>query len=484
MHISSLPSPYGIGTLGRAAYDFADFLERTSQHVWQVLPLSPTGFGDSPYQSFSSFAGNPYFIDLDMLCDDGLLSLGDYDGLNWGSDPARVDYGAIYNNRFPVLRLACAKLTERPVGDFEAFCEKNAFWLEDYSLFMSLKERFGGRSWTQWDEPYRLREPNAIERARWELRSNITFWKAVQYLFFRQWNALHEYCRNKNIEIIGDLPIYVSPDSADIWANPSIFALDENLSPVEVAGCPPDVFTVDGQLWGNPLYNWQALRADGYKWWINRIAQQFSLYDTVRIDHFRGFDSYYCIPSGAENARCGVWRESPGLDLFRAIESALGKKSIIAEDLGYLTDTVRALLRDSGFPGMKVLQFAFDKRDDSDYLPHNFVKNCVGYTGTHDNDTVCGWFETAPEAGRAKALAYMRVGQYESPVRAMLATLWASVADLAITTMQDVLELGSEARMNIPGTCGGNWQWRMTPDSLKSEQAEYLAYITQLYSRA
>lgn len=484
MHISSLPSPYGIGTLGRAAYDFADFLESAGQHVWQVLPLSPTGFGDSPYQSFSSFAGNPYFIDLDLLCDDGLLSRGDYDGLNWGSNPSKVDYGAIYKNRFPVLRLACARLTDRSNYEFDSFCEKNAFWLEDYSLFMSLKERFGGRSWTQWDDPYRLREPNAIESARWELRSNITFWKAVQYLFFRQWNALHEYCRSKNIEIIGDLPIYVAPDSADIWANPSVFALDDNLTPVEVAGCPPDVFTADGQLWGNPLYNWQALRAEGYRWWIDRIAQQFSLYDTVRIDHFRGFDTYYCIPCGAENARIGAWREGPGMDLFRAIESSLGKKSIIAEDLGYLTDSVRALLRNSGFPGMKVLQFAFDKRDDSDYLPHNFVKNCVGYTGTHDNDTVLGWFEAAPEAGRAKALAYMRVGQYESPVRAMLATLWASVADLVITTMQDVLELGSKARMNIPGTCGENWQWRMTFDSLKPEQAEYLSYITQLYSRA
>ncbi|MEG1541777.1 MAG: 4-alpha-glucanotransferase, partial [Oscillospiraceae bacterium] len=483
MHISSLPSPYGIGTMGEAARSFIDFLEAGGQHCWQLLPIAPTGFGDSPYQSFSSYGGNPYFIDLDTLAEEGLLEREEFCHLSWGENPEKVDYGLLYQNRFQVLRKATARLLAHENSDFSAFCADNASWLSDYALFMALKDANGGKSWFNWDAPLKLREPAALENAGLQYKADIDFYKALQFLFYRQWNALHSYATGKGISIIGDLPIYVAPDSAELWSEPKMFQLDENLLPTEVAGCPPDGFTAEGQLWGNPLYAWEALAQEGYAWWISRISHQLKIFDVLRIDHFRGFDSYYSIPFGSENAKNGLWRRGPGMELFRALKNAIGEKPIIAEDLGFLTPSVRALLADSGFPGMKVLQFAFDSREDSDYLPHNFPVNCVAYTGTHDNDTINGWMNSAPAADIAKAREYLRISEDENSASAMLCALWGSVAETAIAQMQDLLGLSADARMNTPGTMSGNWQWRMKNGAATNELALWLRRKTELYGR-
>ena len=483
MHISSLPSPWGIGTLGTEAKKFIDFLAESGQRYWQLLPVSPTGYGDSPYQSFSSFAGNPYFIDLDTLCELGLLEKSEYSGINWGNNPECVDFGLLYESRFKVLRKAVQRLFESDCSELKDFCLNASFWLDDYATFMALKDSHGCASWMQWERPLRFREEAALNEARQKLSSEIDFYKALQFLFYRQWNELKSYAVEKGVSIIGDIPIYVAPDSADVWANPSLFMLDDELMPIEVAGCPPDGFTADGQLWGNPLYNWEEHKKDGYSWWVNRINHQFKLYDVLRIDHFRGMDEFYSIPFGSANAKHGIWRKGPGMDLFNAIKNALGERRIIAEDLGFLNDSVRKLLSDSGFPGMKVLQFAFDSREDSDYLPHNFTRNCVAYIGTHDNNTIVGWFNSAPAADVNKAREYIRLREGESAARAMLCVLWGSVAQLAIAPMQDLLELDSFARMNTPSTLGGNWQWRMNPNTDLNEISTWLRHITQLYGR-
>ena len=377
MPISSLPSPYGIGTLGAEARKFADFLAAGGQSCWQLLPVGPTSYGDSPYQSFSSFAGNPYFIDLDILAEWGLLEPEEYQFLNWGNDPGQADYELLYKNRFQVLRLAVSRLSRGDKFEMRGTLW-GADWLEDYALFMALKDKFGGASWLDWPEELRLREPASLALARKELAAEIDFWKWVQHLFFSQWWSLKEYVNQKNISIIGDLPIYVALDSADVWANPDQFQLDENGRPTEVAGCPPDGFSADGQLWGNPLFDWERMKKDGYAWWLKRIAWQFQICDTLRIDHFRGFDSYYAIPYGDATAKNGRWKPGPGIGFFKAVNKALGKKDIIAEDLGFLTPSVHKLLKDSGYPGMKVLEFAFDSRDTgSDYLPHCYSPQCV-----------------------------------------------------------------------------------------------------------
>lgn len=483
MHISSLPSPYGIGTLGAEARTFVDFLSESGQHVWQILPVSPTGFGDSPYQSFSAFAGNPYFIDLDMLAKEGLLERESYVNLSWGDDPVRVDYGLLYKTRYPVLRKAAERLLSKGSEAFSAFCAENAFWLEDYALFMALKDAHGGAAWTAWEPPLRFREEAALKRARASLAEDVTFYKALQFFFYSQWRALHQYAAKKAVSIIGDIPIYVAPDSVDVWANPELFQLDGDLCPIEVSGCPPDGFSADGQLWGNPLYDWGTHKATGYTWWIARLRHAFAVYDVLRVDHFRGFDAYYAIPYGEKTARNGRWRAGPGYSLFAAVKLALGNKPIIAEDLGFLTDSVRKLLADCGYPGMKVLQFAFDSREESDYLPHNYSRNCVAYTGTHDNDTIIGWFQTAPRGDVDKAKDYMRLREGESGPRCMLQTLWGSVADLVIAQMQDLMELGSEGRMNTPGTAAGDWQWRMRPKTDLSEVSGWLRHVTALYGR-
>ena len=483
MHLTSLSSPHGIGTMGKEARAFADFLAAGGQRYWQLLPLGPTGYGDSPYQSFSTFAGNPYLIDLDTLAEEGLLTEPEYAGEDWGEDPQRVDFGLLYRKRYPVLKKAVRRLLERKEPEYEMFLAENAHWLPDYALFMALKDAGDGAPWWQWPEELRRREPHALARAGEELREETDFWQGVQYLFFRQWQKLKEYVNGRGISLIGDLPIYVALDSADVWAGPELFQLDRELVPTEVAGCPPDAFAADGQLWGNPLFDWERMEADGYAWWIGRIAHQLRLYDMLRIDHFRGFESYYAIPFGEETARNGRWRPGPGMKLFRAVEAALGQKDIIAEDLGYLTPEVRQMLAESGFPGMKVLQFAFDSREESDYLPHNYDKNCVVYVGTHDNDTALGWLDTVSPEDRRYAMDYLKLTGAEGYHWGLMRGAWASAARLAVVTAQDLLGLGSGARMNTPSTLGGNWQWRAMPGVFTEEMAQRLRRETGIYRR-
>ncbi|MBQ8281873.1 MAG: 4-alpha-glucanotransferase, partial [Lachnospiraceae bacterium] len=394
LSVSSLPSKYGIGCFSESAYKFIDWLKESGQTYWQILPLGPTSFGDSPYQSFSTFAGNPYFISLEELIELGLLTREECDSEDFGSDEESVDYNKLYNRRFPLLRKAYGKSDVKNEHEYIKFCEENK-WLDDYSLFMAVKDKFGGVSWSEWDENIRLRKPEAMERYSDELSDDVEFYKFLQYQFNKQWTKLKEYANDRGIQIIGDIPIYVAFDSADTWANPELFQLDENNVPKAVAGCPPDGFAADGQLWGNPLYDWDKHKETNFEWWISRLAHCFSLYDVVRIDHFRGFDEYYSIPYGDTTAHNGHWEKGPGMDLFTAVEHALGRKEVIAEDLGYVTDSVRQLVYDSGFPNMKVLEFAFDSRDTgsrNDYLPHNYGENCVAYTGTHDNQTIASWF--------------------------------------------------------------------------------------------
>ncbi len=483
MHLTSLSSPHGIGTMGKEARAFADFLAAGGQRYWQLLPLGPTGYGDSPYQSFSTFAGNPYLIDLDTLAEEGLLTEPEYAGEDWGEDPQRVDFGLLYRKRYPVLKKAVRRLLERKEPEYEMFLAENAHWLPDYALFMALKDAGDGAPWWQWPEELRRREPHALARAGEELREETDFWQGVQYLFFRQWQKLKEYVNGRGISLIGDLPIYVALDSADVWAGPELFQLDRELVPTEVAGCPPDAFAADGQLWGNPLFDWERMEADGYAWWIGRIAHQLRLYDMLRIDHFRGFESYYAIPFGEETARNGRWRPGPGMKLFRAVEAALGQKDIIAEDLGYLTPEVRQMLAESGFPGMKVLQFAFDSREESDYRPHNYDKNCVVYVGTHDNDTALGWLDTVSPEDRRYAMDYLKLTGAEGYHWGLMRGAWASAARLAVVTAQDLLGLGSGARMNTPSTLGGNWQWRAMPGVFTEELAQRLRRETGIYRR-
>ena len=483
MPISSLPSPYGIGTLGAEARKFADFLAAGGQSCWQLLPVGPTSYGDSPYQSFSSFAGNPYFIDLDILAEWGLLEPEEYQFLNWGNDPGQADYELLYKNRFQVLRLAVSRLSRGDKFEMRGTLW-GADWLEDYALFMALKDKFGGASWLDCPEELRLREPASLALARKELAAEIDFWKWVQHLFFSQWWSLKEYVNQKNISIIGDLPIYVALDSADVWANPDQFQLDENGRPTEVAGCPPDGFSADGQLWGNPLFDWERMKKDGYAWWLKRIAWQFQICDTLRIDHFRGFDSYYAIPYGDATAKNGRWKPGPGIGFFKAVNKALGKKDIIAEDLGFLTPSVHKLLKDSGYPGMKVLEFAFDSRDTgSDYLPHCYSPHCVVYAGTHDNDTIQGWMASAPKKDVSFAKAYLRLSKREGYHWGMMRSAWASPADLAVMQFQDLLGLGSEARMNTPSTLGNNWKWRALPGTFDEKLSKRLYREMKVYQR-
>lgn len=485
MHLSSLSSPYGIGTMGSTAREFVDFLQASGQTYWQLLPICPTSYGDSPYQSYSTFAGNPYFIDLDELCEMGLLDKTDYESIDWENTPDRVNYGALYQKRYPVLRKAVNAFLKNVPEDFLEFCEKNDFWLSDFALFMALKDVHGGAAWSEWDISFRNREEAALEKAKEEQKENILFWKVIQYLFFKQWNELKTYANNKGILVIGDLPIYVSLDSVDVWAHPELFQVDENKVPKEVAGCPPDGFSADGQLWGNPLYDWDYMEKTNFKWWVDRIEYICKVYDLLRIDHFRGFDSYYAIPYGETTAKNGCWKQGPGMKLFNEVEKTIGRQAIIAEDLGYLTDSVKKLLKDSGFPGMKVLEFAFDSRDASgnEYLPHNYVENCVAYTGTHDNDTVMGWFEDASDEDVAYCKEYLCIADDSNLNWDMMGAVWRSVANLTIMQAQDILGLGSESRMNQPSTVGSNWCWRAEPGIFTKELADKLSHKMDIYGR-
>lgn len=485
MHISSLSSPHGIGTMGKAAYEFIDFLQKSGQTYWQLLPVCPTSYGDSPYQSYSTFAGNPYFIDLDELEQDGLLDKSDYDKIDWEGRADRVNYGAMYEKRYPVLRKAATRFCAAMPDDFQSFCEENEAWLSDFSLFMALKDAHGGAPWSEWALPLRNRDPEALDQAAKENQEDILFWKILQYLFFRQWKKLKNHAKERGVSIIGDLPIYVSLDSVDVWAHPELFQLDENKVPKEVAGCPPDGFSADGQVWGNPLFDWNYMEHNEFSWWVQRIDYLCKVYDILRIDHFRGFDTYYAIPYGQTTAQGGSWRQGPGMKLFHAVERQIGKMAIIAEDLGYLTDSVKQLLKDSGFPGMKVLEFGFDSRDasGSEYLLHNYIPHCVAYTGTHDNDTILGWFEEADPADVAYAKEYLCISDGEELNWSMMCALWSSVAELTVVQAQDLLGLGGQARMNCPSTVGDNWCWRALPGAFTPELAEKLKHKMQIYGR-
>ncbi|MCI5481291.1 MAG: 4-alpha-glucanotransferase [Lachnospiraceae bacterium] len=485
MHISSLPSPHGIGSMGAAAREFVDFLKAAGQSCWQLLPICPTSYGDSPYQSFSTYAGNPYFIDLDELAQMGLLSGSEYEAIDWESSADDINYGALHEKRYPVLRKAAERFRKHPPSDYEGFIRENEYWLEDYALFMALKNAHGGASWQDWPKELKMREERALGEARRQYAQEAEFFKVLQYLFFRQWRALRSYANANGISIIGDLPIYVSLDGVDVWAHPELFQLDETLRPREVAGCPPDGFSETGQLWGNPLFDWDYMKKDGYTWWIRRIEYLCSVYDILRIDHFRGFDSYYAIPFGEADARSGQWRKGPGMELFREMERSIGRQPIIAEDLGYLTDSVRELLRESGFPGMKILEFGFDSRDanSSEYLPYKYSPGCVAYTGTHDNDTAAGWMTSAVPEDVARAVEYLGLNETEGYHWGMMRGLWASASELTIVQGQDLLGLGSEARMNTPSTVGRNWRWRSLPGSFTPELAVKLRHKMELYRR-
>lgn len=482
MHITSLPSKYGIGTLGQEAYKFADFLKASEQTYWQILPVGQTSYGDSPYQALSSYAGNPYFIDLDMLCDDGLLEKKEYTEIDWGKDLYNVDYGKIFNSRFKVLRIAFNRASKKKDKNFEVFKDENAYWLKDYSLYMAVKNYFNLKAWTEWDEDIRLREPAALERYSELLKDDIEFYNYIQYLFFSQWHKLKKYVNSLGISIIGDMPIYVALDSADTWANPNVFWLDKENKPVCVAGCPPDNFAKTGQLWGNPLYNWDYLKNTNYKWWIDRLKGSQKLYDVLRIDHFRGFDEYYAVPAENDTAVHGKWLKGPGMDFFKIVNEEINNIEIIAEDLGFLTDTVVKLLNDTGYPGMKILEFAFSG-DNNTFLPHNYNKNSVVYTGTHDNDTVMGWLKNADEKEKKFAESYAVLSEKEGYNWGFIRLAYASVSNLAIIPMQDFLGLDSDSRMNIPSTVCGNWQFRIDTSALTTELSEKIQNLTKIYGR-
>ncbi len=483
MHITSLPGPYGVGTMGKQAFSFIDFLHSAGQSCWQILPLNPTGYGDSPYQSCSTFAGNHYLIDLDLLVEEGLLEKSELDGITWCRRENKVDYGLLYNSRLKVLRKAYERHGD--TEDFARFRAHNDSWLPDFVAYMGLKDKFGGKPWYQWPEHLR-RYSSAVIAEAWDYLGyeGIQFYCFVQYLFFRQWNDLRAYAHSKGISIIGDVPIYVPLDSVEVWKNPELFQLDENLTPTAVAGCPPDGFTADGQLWGNPLYDWDTMERDGFSWWIRRLEAAGKLYDVVRMDHFRGLESYWSVPYGDSTARNGKWVKGPDLTFIRAVQQNLPDLRMIAEDLGYLTQEVLDLRNGSGYPGMKVLEFAFDVKEPADYLPHTYTANSVVYTGTHDNMTMRQWFDTADEESRKYAVDYMRLTEDEGYVWGTIRTAFASVSDMCIVPMQDILDLGAEARMNFPGTLSdSNWTWRIKDGIITLALAEKLLAMTKLYDR-
>lgn len=473
MHISSLPGPGGIGSLGKEAYAFADFLKASGMAVWQVLPLGPTGYGESPYQSSSVFAGNPMLISCAALREAGLVAYDDGEEFT-PDDPERVDYPAVRESKEKLLRRCFAQSEGKLQKELAAFRRENP-WVEDFALFTALKARYGGVMWTKWpDREVRRRQPAALERCRRELDGEIRYHLFCQYLFFRQWFALKRYCNGLGIRLFGDMPIYVAEDSADTWTRPEVFQLDGEGVPKRVAGVPPDFFSADGQLWGNPLYRWFSLRLHGYGWWVERMAAMAKMYDIVRIDHFIGFANYYSVPQGAPNARTGKWIIGPGKSLFRTLERKIPGLNIVAEDLGCVNDRVRRLLTAVGYPGMRVLSFGFGGGEDNPHLPANYVTNSVVYTGTHDNDTVRGWIGTADDAALAQARQLLGFDKPEDGPAAFVRAVLASRADTAMIPMQDVLGLGGWARMNRPGTIGNNWLWRMAPGAATPELAQRL----------
>ena len=486
--ISSLPSRYGIGCFDEAAYKFVDWLQTAGQHYWQILPLVPTSYGDSPYQSFSTFAGNPYFISLDKLVEAGLLTEKEIKAVDMGKKADDIDYAKLYKGRYKLLRKAYEKSRISENQDFQQYLADNGWWLEDYALFMALKDRFEGKCWNEWPEDIRLRWGYSMDYYRKELYFDIEFQMFMQYLFARQWQELKAYANSKGVEIIGDIPIYVAMDSADTWSHPELFQLNEKCEPLAVAGCPPDGFSATGQLWGNPLYNWDYHRSTSFDWWMSRLWYAFNMYDVLRIDHFRGFDEYYSIPYGSKDAVNGHWEKGPGIDLFKCMKYCLGDRRVIAEDLGFMTDSVRQLVKESGFPNMKVLEFAFDARDTgaaADYLPHNYNNNCVVYTGTHDNETLQGWFKSISpvEIEMVRDYLYAPKTPLQELNKPMINAAMASVAATCIIPLQDYLGLDNSARTNKPSTVGQNWRWRVDAKALTPELAAEIYKSVKTYGR-
>ena len=482
MHITSLPGAYGVGTMGKQAFAFVDFLKKAGQSVWQILPLSPTGYGDYPYQSCSTIAGNHYLIDRESLIEEGLLEKSEVDPIDWCWKDTKADFGRLYNNRLAVLRKAYARF--QGGEDFEKFLEENASWLPDFTLFMALKGKYAGKPWYEWDEGVKMRRPAAMDAVRWDLAEEIRFFSFVQYLFFKQWNALHTYAAENGITILGDVPLYVPLDSVEVWSAPEMFQLDETLTPKVVAGCPPDAFSDEGQLWGNPIYDWEKMKEDGFSWWIRRLAAAGELYDVVRMDHFRGLEAYWAVPYGDKNAMGGKWVKGPDMAFVEAVATQLPNLKMVAEDLGYLTQEVLDLRDNSGYPGMKVLEFAFDSRASTDYLPHTYIRNTVCYTGTHDNMTMRQWFETASEEPLEYAIEYMGLTKSEGYVLGTIRTAMSSVSDMCIIQLPDWLNLGGEARMNFPGTLSdANWTWRAEKSMINDDLAEKIYKMTRLYGR-
>ena len=486
--VSSLPSRFGIGCFSAEAYEFVDQLVRAGQRYWQILPLGPTGYGDSPYQSFSTFAGNPYFIDLEAFVKAGYLEESECEACDWGSNESYVDYEKIYKSRFVLLRKAFEKSNCEADAEYQKFVKTNAAWLEDYSLYMAIKDSLSGISWIEWPAELKNRDQAALDEAGKKLSREVAFYRFQQFWFFKQWTEMKAYANDKGVEIIGDVPIYVAFDSADAWAQPELFQFNEENLPVGVAGCPPDAFSATGQLWGNPLYNWEVHRNSGYEWWIKRISNCFRLYDVVRIDHFRGFDEYYAIPYGDKTAENGWWEKGPGIDLFRAISASLGDREIIAEDLGYMTDSVKQLVEESGYPNMKVIEFAFDERDTgnaSDYLPHNYPRNCVVYTGTHDNETLLSWLDDITPGERRQVREYLNNFKDSGKELCddLICLVMQSVANLCIIPMQDYLGLDNSARMNQPSTLGKNWKWRLKEGQFSKELQKEMLELATRYGR-
>lgn len=483
MHISSLPGDQGIGTFGKEAYRFIDFLKKSGQKYWQILPLGQTSYGDSPYQSFSIDAGNPYFIDLDMLHEEGLLEKEEYESICWGESQEYVDYEFMYHIRYGILGKAFERFKED--CEYEKFIKETENWLDDYALFMSIKKDHKDVSWDNWEDGYRKRDRETLENFKKNHLKEIEYWKFIQFKFYEQWKKLKKYAGESGVEIIGDIPIYVAYDSVDVWKNPEYFQLDVDLKMVSVAGCPPDAFSPTGQLWGNPLYNWEYMKSTGYRWWIERLQSAVKLYDVVRVDHFRGFAGYYSISAHETTAVNGKWKKGPGIELFKKVKEELGDINLIAEDLGFLTEDVIEMLKESGYPGMKLLQFAFDSREGGDYLPHNYTRNSVVYIGTHDNDTALGWIESAKEEDIEYMKEYLDINSEDKKeiVWKLISRTMATVSDTVIIQMQDYLQLDNRARMNIPSTLGGNWCWRMKKGVLSDELAEKIYKMTDLFKR-
>lgn len=483
--IASLPSKYGIGAFSKYAYKFIDQLKASGQSCWQILPLGPTGYGDSPYQSFSTFAGNPYFIDLDALIEEGYLTKEECEAYDFGEDNRYIDYGKLYLSRFKVLKIAYDRSHITDNKEFQQFIKDNDYWLDDYSLYMAVKNHFSGISWSEWNDDIRLRKFEAMVSYKKQFIEEIDFYKFQQFVFIKQWLKLKKYANDNGIKIIGDIPIYVAFDSSDCWAHPELFQFDKRRQLVAVAGCPPDAFSPTGQLWGNPLYDWKYHKKTSYAWWMQRFSYSFKLYDVVRIDHFRGFDEYYSIPNGSPTAEKGKWEKGPGYDIFKELGKQLGEVDIIAEDLGFLTKSVIELVKKTGYPGMKVLEFAFDSREESDYLPHNYDKNCIVYTGTHDNETIVGWYKNLNAADKNLAKDYLNItnNKVKDIQWRFIALALSSVANLAVIPMQDYLGLGNEGRINKPSTVGGNWRWRLLEDEITEELICKIKKFTKLYGR-